>query len=99
MFWLSQQKDLSTGYLFVVTKTKVAGVGSSIVKPEGICQGGNQADASLSNLKDGHQHPQAHPWQCLMYVPGAITSRLMEFTQSCYLLSGENSSVTQNSIF
>ena len=83
----------------MVTKTKVAGVGSSIVKPEGICQGGNQADASLSNLKDGHQHPQAHPWQCLMYLPGAIKSRLMEFTQSCYLLSGENSSVTQNSIF
>lgn len=52
MFWLSQQKALSTGYLFMGTKTKVAGVGSSIVKREGICQGGNQVDVSLGNMTD-----------------------------------------------
>lgn len=89
MFWLSQQKDLPTGYLFVVTKTKVAGVGSSIIKVGSVCQGGNQVDVSLRSMMDGHQHPHVHHWQCSVYLTGAIKSRLMEFTQSCYLLSGE----------
>lgn len=68
MFWLSQQKDLSTGYLFMVTKTSVAGVGSSIVKPEGVCQGRKQVDVSLSDIRDGRHHLLTHPRQCSVYL-------------------------------
>lgn len=71
MFWLSRQKDLSTGYLFMVTKTSVAGVGSSIVKAEGICQGRKQVDVSLRNMRDGRHHLLTHPRQCSVYLTEA----------------------------
>lgn len=41
------------------TKTKVVGVGSSIVNREGVCQGGNQV--SLGNMMDIISTTSTHP--------------------------------------